>query len=224
MGKGPKTPPPTAQENAAGKVAVGQWNEYVTQWHRPIMDWAQNVNKDKTPEMGKATGITNADLAQQSAGAEKRIAAGGMSPNSGRVMGAAAELETVTGTTGSGAAVSARQGVEDARLSGLQQVANVGMGQKTEAVAGLNEVAAESVNSAITNAVTKQQGRFDKANAIGGMAGVVAGGYVGAQKSGDWAGGMTQFDAAGQEAVRAGASSGPGGYWIDEAGNIRWNR
>lgn len=223
MGKGPKPPKPTAGENATAKVNVEGWNEYATKWHEPILTWAKGVAADKTPEMRRATAITNADLAQQSTGVEKAVAGGGMSPNSGRAFGAVSDASTLTGTAGAGAAVKARQGVEDARLAGMQQVAAIGSGQKTSAVQGLQEIARDSVNSSIAEAMDKQQGRSDRAGMVAGTAGVAAGVYKGMRGGGQWAGTMNDFDAEGQAAVIAGASKGSGGYQVDRYGNVSWN-
>jgi len=56
------------------------------------------------------------------------------------------------------------------------------------------------------------------------MAGVAAGAGVEAYTSGGMAdGSMLSFDAAGKSAIKAGASSAPGGYSV--AGNrINWNQ
>lgn len=220
MGKKPKTPPPTAQEQMAGRVAVEQWNEYATRWHEPIMTWAAGVAKDKAPDAARATGIVNADLAQASAGLERRMAAGGMGPNSGRVVSGVADAADTAALAGAGAKVSAGQGVDDARLFGLQQVANIGMGQKTTAVDGLHDIAQQSVRKSLSEAIDKQQRRADTANFVGGMAGVAAG-----VAQADWkkpAGNMKDFDTAGQAAVLAGQSYGPGGYTV-RGGKVYWN-
>lgn len=174
MGDGPETPGATASEKAAGKVHVEQWNEYATNFHEPIMRWSKSIAKDKTPEMDQATGITNADLAQQTAGVEKRLASG-MNPNSGKGFGALQTVASVEGEAGSGAAVKTRQGVEDKQLADFGEVANVGMGQKAVATRGINDIAASSVDEAIGDSLRKQGRRNDNVNFITGMGGVAAG-------------------------------------------------
>ena len=224
MGKKPKDPKPTAQEIAAGKIAVDQWNEYATKWQQPIKRWAADVAGDKTNQMAQATGITNADLAQQAAGNERGMTAAGFDPNSGKMIAALSGTTDAQAKVGGGAAATARQGVEDARLSGLQAIGAIGMGQKADATAGINQIAAESVARQNLGALTDQQNRFARNNMIGGMAGVAAGAGVEAYTSGGMAdNSMLSFDAAGKSAIKAGASSAPGGYSV--AGNrINWNQ
>ncbi len=175
MGKGPKTPAPTAAEEANADVAREQWNEYVTQWHQPIMTWAKGVAQDPADKVGQATGITNADLAQQSKGMERAVGGSPVNPNSGRAVGAVSRAADLQAKTGAGAQVAARQGVEDARLQGMQQVANIGMGQKTEAVEGIGDIARQATGRAIADAWDTRQSRATTAGAVAGMAGVAAG-------------------------------------------------
>lgn len=175
MGKKPDDPEPTAQEQAASTVAVEQWNEYVNHWSEPVQNWAQGIAKDKAPEMAQATGMTNADIAQQGAGLEHEVGKGGMSPNGGKMMTGVADATTMDGKVGASVAVAARQGVEDSQLEGLGAVAAIGMGQKATATQGVQDIAASSVQKSMANSAVDQQQKYDTGSLVGGMAGAAAG-------------------------------------------------
>ena len=175
MGKGAKKVKETADQKAAARVGVEQWNEYAQKWAPKIQQWAGGIAADKAVDKDIVQGITNADLAQATQGVERGVTMTGMNPNSGRAMKVVAGLNDTAATAGSGAAVTATQGVESNQIAGLQQVANVGMGQKTEALDSMYDIAGRSVNEAINNAGFKQQSHQATTNMIMSGAGAAAG-------------------------------------------------
>jgi len=165
----------TAAQKADAEVGVKEWNTYVTDFAPVIQRWSQGVAADKTADKEIARGITNADLSQATSGMEKTLTRSGINPNSGKAIMALEEAEDDIGSAGAGASVSATRGVDDTQLAGMNQVANIGMGQKTEAVEGIGDVARESVSDEINRMFNKQQSRFANIDTAMAGAGILAG-------------------------------------------------
>ncbi len=165
----------TAAEKADARVAVDQWNEYVTTWAPKIQNWAADVASDKSAEKATARGITNADLAQATKGMGMKMARSGVNPNSGKAIMALEDTTNRIASAGAGAQVSATQGVDNAQLTGLQQVANIGMGQQTEAVDSMGDIARQSSAEAINKAANDQQEKYTNREMAMAVAGTAAG-------------------------------------------------
>ncbi len=163
----------TAAEKADAEISVSQWNDYVTDVAPKVQRWAADVNKDKSADREIARGITNADIAQATKGIDKQFT--GMNPNSGQAAMMLNEVSDEIGAAGSGAAVEATQGVDNSQIAQKMQVANIGMGQKTEAVEGIGDIARQSTQRAITTASNKLSERMNNVNTGFAAAGTLAG-------------------------------------------------
>ena len=209
----------TADQVAQSEVAVEQWNEYATDWAPKIQTWAKDIAADKTAEKDRAAGIVNADVAQKMAGAEKALTMTGMNPNSGKAVKALSTASDVGADISGAATVTAKQGIDSNRVAGLQQVANIGMGQKTEAIEGMGTIAENSVKDAITKAGLDQQSHMADVGLGMSIAGTAAG--VGMDYfSSEPAGYMSDFEPSQRAAIRQGEKDG--GYSV-KGDVISWN-
>jgi hypothetical protein len=171
-GSAPSTPEPTASEIAAGSVAREQWNEYVDKWHKPVMEWAGRVGTEKAAATDERMlrGIGSADLAQAN-----RSLRPASDPSHGRTLAGMQQAWGAAGNAGAGMATAARLGSQDNRIAALTQVANLGMGQKTQALAGINDVAQTSVTKAIRSAANDFSQENVNRGMVAGLGGTAAG-------------------------------------------------
>lgn len=139
-----------------------------------------------------------------------------------RGVSTAAEARTLSLAQARGGALAQTEGAlggEAMDKAALDNAVNLGRGEAVEAVAGLGDVASRSVSRSISRAFAGQASRAATADMVGSAAGVAA---WGARQLKPADGNLSDFDAAGQEAVLAGASDGPGGYSV-RGRKIYWN-
>ena len=86
-------------------------------------------------------------------------------------------LNNLASTT-TGAAVQGEGGVRSKQLKDVQNVIDVGRGQATEAVAGIGDIASQSVSAELSDLQLQQQKQTSVENAYGSVAGAVAAGVL----------------------------------------------
>lgn len=223
MGCGSKAPTEveeTAAQKADAEVNVKDWNDYVINVAPKIKAYADEIASDKTAEKEQAAGIVNADVAQKMADAEKSLTRTGMNPNSGKAISALAKSGDIGAKVESAAQVSTEQGIDSNQVAGLQQVSQIGMGQKVDAIDGMGNIAESSVREAISDASSDLSSHYDNLSLGMSAAGVAAGAgmdYFANKKA--VAGSMSDYGSGMQDYIRKNA----GNDYSVKGNNIYWN-
>lgn len=173
MGKGAKTPGPTAQEVALAEISRKQLDRY-SEVFAPFEDEWLTESRVSSGEKGRLAGQIGGDVEQAFAVEGRR--GGGMDPGGMR------DLAVAKAKSKAGAQASGTVRAENADVSALMSGVRLGRGQAVEAAAGMGEMAAVSVSESINKALTKQAKSDATADMVGSGLGVLAYGASGMGK------------------------------------------
>lgn len=215
MGKSDDQIEETSAEKTSAEIAAEQWAQYQTDYRPFEAKWIADVTAPTATREAKVGGQVNADIAQK-VGA---LPAPGVDPR--RLANTA---DDPTAKISANAQALAGQKVKDQRLTGMQTVVDLGMGQKSDAQLSTEGLAANSVNKAISDASYDRSMNNAYVNGAMGALGAGAAIYK------NWrtpAGNLTDFGTTeGQQAAISGADpANPDGYSFDRrTGNFFWNK
>ena len=159
----------TADQVAQAEINTKLWDYYQTSY-RPLIDkYAQKVTNPevKAEEESKVAGQINAEVMKN---VDPSMAKTNPVQNTKQLN----QLATV----GSGAQVQGQGGVRSKQIKDTQNIIDIGRGQPTEAVAGLGDLASQSLSAEIADIELQNQQQAATENAYGSMAGAVAGGLL----------------------------------------------
>ncbi len=156
----------TEDQVAQQQVNAELWNFYQTSY-KPLLTREASTVTDpavKALEEKKVAGAINADVMK----AVSKTPASANPVANTRAISEAAKLDTAAQVTGQAKSRSREIGQ-------MQNMIDIGRGEATTAQAGLNELAGQSLQKAITDESLKQETEAATENAIGSAAGAVAG-------------------------------------------------
>lgn len=162
-GPGPDALKPTGDQIAQAKINAEMW-EYYHQNYRPlVLKYSHDATETGDIRKKQVAGQVNADVMKN---------AGAVSPtnaltNQKRILDIA-EVNADAQSSGK-AATKMRQ------LGETQNVINIGKGQTTRAMAGLDEIASMSVDSAMRSKERDMRTQASMENAVGSTIGAIAG-------------------------------------------------
>ena len=165
---------PTADQVAQADINQKMWDYYQTNY-KPVLDKyiaSRTDPKTTEAEKNKVAGQVNADVMK----AVKPQSATNSVANAKNLM-AVADVKSDAETKG-------KQGAEAKQMGTEQNIINIGRGQQTKAMSGLDELASMSVQSAVQDKEREEQLAGSEENAIGSAVGTVAAvGAYGAMKN-----------------------------------------
>ena len=165
---------PTADQVAQADINQKMWDYYQTNY-KPVLDKyiaSRTDPKTTEAEKNKVAGQVNADVMK----AVKPQSATNSVANAKNLM-AVADVKSDDETKG-------KQGAEAKQMGTEQNIINIGRGQQTKAMSGLDELASMSVQSAVQDKEREEQLAGSEENAIGSAVGTVAAvGAYGAMKN-----------------------------------------
>lgn len=157
MGGGSNEIKETAAEQAAADVANKQWDLYSNELKGFEDNFIQRVdnfnskrNMDKTKQ---DTDLAYADSYGKSRDAsQKQLASSGVDPTSQKYQKSMDEITSNQTVQQADTINRAQTAEQDKHVAGLQDVASIGMGQKSEALSGMGDVATASLRKATEDA------------------------------------------------------------------------
>ena len=168
--------PETPEEKELAKISLEKWNRY-KEVYRPLEDkyMAKVDNMTSDAAYDRIGGLTgNAIVAgagsQMDAG-NQAMFQGGINPNSGKFMGANSTLMSKGSKVLSSAVNQANRGLGTEKIARMEGIVNIGQGQASDAVKGLSDIAASSVDTAEQRAkgiYNDYQGTLESVGTIGG--------------------------------------------------------
>ena len=168
--------PETPEEKELAKISLEKWNRY-KDVYRPLEDkyMAKVDNMTSDAAYDRIGGLTgNAIVAgagsQMDAG-NQAMFQGGINPNSGKFMGANSTLMSKGSKVLSSAVNQANRGLGTEKIARMEGIVNIGQGQASDAVKGLSDIAASSVDTAEQRAkgiYNDYQGTLESVGTIGG--------------------------------------------------------
>lgn len=176
LGKGPDKPKESKSEKAAANIAAKEY-DFARQLDFVKDEYASRVERLGTDEMQDAvSGRVNIDAQKQTAGLAEAAEAGmqqqGVDPSSGR---SAATMTNVTAASGESIGRTQAESefaLDSAHLEGQNNRIAMAMGEKTKAVAGLQDIARGANAKSIQKARNKFNDKAATSAAIGTAAGM----------------------------------------------------
>jgi hypothetical protein len=168
-GPGPDKVDKTAAQQAQEKINEQMWRYYQENYKPVLNNYISQVVDPKTTaaETKKATGQINADVMKKASPASPNNALA----NQKKMMNLA-DVKSSAEETG-------KAGVQAHNVGEKQNIINIGRGQNTKALSGLDTLASMSVDTAIKNKQLEEQTEAANENAIGSTIGAVAGAAAG---------------------------------------------
>lgn len=176
--KTPDGPEETASEKLAADVAAKEYN-FARKLDFVKDEYASRVAALDTEQAeSNITGKANIDAQNQVSGLSQQVQlqqmAQGVDPSSGRASAAAASLQSASGDAVGRAQGESAFALKSSALEGMNNRISMAMGEKTKAVAGLQDIARGANDVAINKAYNKFNNRAAGMEAVGsavGMAG-----------------------------------------------------
>ncbi|MCD9525534.1 hypothetical protein [Photobacterium carnosum] len=170
----------TAQKSAA-EVANRQWSTYKNDLKGFEDTFIQRVdNYNSSSNMAKTkqdTGLAYAkNFSDSRSAANQQLTASGIDPSSSKYQQVMAEMSSEQAIEQADTVNRAQTAEQDKHMAGLQDVTAIGMGQKSESLAGMGDVATSSMRKASSDA----QNAFNRGSANNQLIGTVAGAGVSA--------------------------------------------
>ncbi|OBU29318.1 hypothetical protein C0Z01_00485 [Photobacterium kishitanii] len=170
----------TAQKSAA-EVANRQWEIYQNDlkgfednFIQRVDNYNSSQNMDKTKQ---DTGLAYAkSFSDSRSAANKQLTASGIDPSSSKYQQVMSEMSSEQAIEQADTVNRAQTAEQDKHMAGLQDVTAIGMGQKSESLAGMGDVATSSLRKATFDA----QNAFNRRAANNQLIGTVAGAGVSA--------------------------------------------
>lgn len=161
--KGAETVPETAEAKALSEVAVDQYNTYMSEYRPFERKFIADVMRPTAIREAKAAGKVNADVMQKMA-----------------VTGEPNKALRDPETFATGAKIKAKaindvtQKVKDQKVAGMQAITDMGMGKETKAQLGLEALATNATNKAISEELVNQSNDNAITRGVSGTAGAGA--------------------------------------------------
>jgi hypothetical protein len=181
-GGGSSSVKPTAAENEQAKVALQKYNlsrelSYVRDQYRDSVDQLDSSNA-RSAMAGRANVAAQAvnSQAAQNIAASNRSA--GIDPSSGRGLAATTSVAGAAGANTGRAQSESLFALKTAALQGKENSIAQALGQETRATAGLQDIAAQSVQNAANNAYGAFNSRAATSSALGSVAGAGLSSYL----------------------------------------------
>ncbi|MGY8872234.1 MAG: hypothetical protein ACKVJE_17495 [Pseudomonadales bacterium] len=166
----------TQQQKDLAYVAAEGWN-FSQEELAPLQEkYMEKVDSMADPSR-KEFIAGRANLGQQAATSEavSDVATGasshGLDLNSGKVKGALTDIATGAGKTGGQVASQGKFEQDTQHIKGMQSIVDMGSGQKTQAVAGLSDIASIAGANARSDAVDSFNERSSNLQAVGTVLG-----------------------------------------------------
>ncbi|OEE65846.1 hypothetical protein A1OO_08540 [Enterovibrio norvegicus FF-33] len=177
----------TSAQIAASEVAQKQWEIYENELSQHIDVFRGRINNFRADANMSERG-SNVNLAYQDAfsntkgDAAKAMAASGVDPSSGKFTQTMAQMSTEQGTGTTDTVNRAQAAEQDKYIAGLSDYVAMGVGEQSDALQGLSDVASLSTQKAINDAATAFNKRSSNLQLAGAAAGVGLRSYMGMQK------------------------------------------
>jgi hypothetical protein len=178
-----ESPGETESERASADVAAKEY-DFAREMDFVQDEYETRVERLGTPEMQNAVvGRANVD-AQKQTGAmvnntEASLSSAGIDPSSGRATTAMTEAEIMTGDAVGNAKSQSAFALDSAHLEGKNNRIGMALGEKTKAVAGLQDIAAGANRLAIDKSKNRFNDNAANASAVGSAVGMGSQAYLG---------------------------------------------
>jgi hypothetical protein len=179
-------PGETESEKAAADVAV-QEHDFARE-----MDFVKDEYETRVERLGKkemqnaVTGRANVDAQKQTNIMAKQVSDGltmnGIDPSSGRAVSTMTDVQTSSGEAVGNAKSQASFALDNSHLEGKNNRIAMALGEKTKAVAGLQDIAAGANKLAINKAHNKFNSNAANSEAVGTAVGMGSQAYLGREK------------------------------------------
>ena len=175
-------PGETASEKAAADVAV-QEHDFAREMDFVKDEYETRVERLGTKQMQNAvTGRANVDAQKQTNTMAKQVSDGltmsGVDPSSGRAVSTMTDVQTSSGEAIGNAKSQASFALDNAHLEGKNNRIAMALGEKTKAVAGLQDIAAGANQLSINKANNKFNSNAANTQAIGTAVGMAGQAYL----------------------------------------------
>lgn len=169
----------TEDQKEVARIAGERWDSYIETFVPAENEYINEMlNYDNPQRMEQMSGVAAAGT--ESAYTEaimdetKRIKAGGVNPNSGAFNEAIDSYATDSAEARTNNTTRTQQAIQDQKVTGMKNVVAMGNGQATEAISGMNQIAADSADEAIDRATKDFSERQNNFEAAGRLTGTVA--------------------------------------------------
>jgi len=183
MSGGSKKVKETEAQKAAAKAAEDQWNIYKKEL-KPFEDTfikrVGGINSDQS--MSKVKKTTDLQYNKQYSGARqgtaKQQTANGVNPNDGKFKQSLSTLGVDQAIQQGDTVNRAQVGTQDKYIAGMQDIVATGMNQKSQSLAGMQNVADQSQKKAIGDAENAFNRSSANAQLVGSLAGAGTSAYM----------------------------------------------
>ncbi|HDY8174822.1 TPA: hypothetical protein RQL26_000551 [Vibrio vulnificus] len=178
----------TAAEIAASQVAVKEWNLYNSELKQFEDSFIQRVNNFNTDanmaDVKQAADLSyNREYGKARDATATQLAASGVDPSSSKFKAKLSDLASDQAIAQGDTVNRAQVNEQDKYVVGKQDVVAIGMGQKAEGLAGLEDTARLSAKKASNDAYNDFNRRSSNAQAAGTLAGIGASMYINQPKA-----------------------------------------
>ena len=182
LGKGPEKPKESSSEKAAAEVAVKEY-DFARQMDFVKDEYANRVERLGSEQMQDAvSGRANIDVQNQGNDLAGQVQTGlaqvGVDPSSGRSSSAMTAVQDATGQAVGNAQAESEFALDSAYLEGQNNRIAMAMGEKTKAVAGLQDIAQGANQLAAQKAFGKFNSKAATSAALGTAAGMAGQAYM----------------------------------------------
>lgn len=173
----------TAAEKAAAEVAVKEWNLYnneLKEFEDIFMQRVDNINSQSNMDDVKQSADLsyNREYSKARDATAQQLNASGVDPSSGKYQSTLSDLTTDQAIAQGDTVNRAQVNEQDKYVVGKQDVVAVGMGQKAEGLAGIEDTARLAASKATNDAYGDFNRRAANAQAVGTLAGIGTSAYV----------------------------------------------
>lgn len=173
----------TSLQKAQADIASEQWETYqndLKQYEDLFMDKVDNLNDESnyTKVAGDAATQTSSAFGQVRQKTADNLAASGVDPTSGKYQAAMDDLSEAQTSSQIDTTTRAQNDQASKYTAGLSDVAALGAGQKSDALAGYSSLARASGDKAIADAESAYNEKASTLNAVGTAAGMATANYM----------------------------------------------
>ena len=173
----------TSLQKAQADIASEQWETYqndLKQYEDLFMDKVDNLNDESnyTKVAGDAATQTSSAFGQVRQKIADNLAASGVDPTSGKYQAAMDDLSEAQTSSQIDTTTRAQNDQASKYTAGLSDVAALGAGQKSDALAGYSSLARASGDKAIADAESAYNEKASTLNAVGTAAGMATANYM----------------------------------------------
>lgn len=176
-------------ERAGAEVAISE-HDFAREMDFVKDEYATRVERLGTKQMQDAvSGRANIDAQNQvntlSSNTMNNLNQSGIDPSSGRAVSTMTNVDAASGDAIGNAHSQSRFALDSSHLEGKNNRIAMAMGEKTKAVAGLQDIAAGANRVAINKANNRFNNNAANAQAIGSAAGMAGQAYIGRDRDGE---------------------------------------